>query len=313
MFRRLFRWLFRLVVLAIVLFIVAVIVDYFTHRVAPGSVLVIQLKGAVVERGGGGVTGLFGAAGTPLNVVRKALNDGANDRRIDGLAIEIFEPRMELAQAQELCAMIRAFASHDKWTAAYLETAGDFGPGNLPYLVASAAQQVAMMPQGELNLVGVGVRELFARGLLDKIGVKPDLYAIGKYKTAANIFTHSDFTPAQHEEDTALVSGMFNQIVGQAASQRRLRPDAIREIVDQAPLTARNGLKLHLVDRLEYQDQFTARIRHHGDRKHALLDYQDYERSWLIPSWRHRTKIAVVYGTGAIESGQGGFDPLLSP
>jgi protease-4 len=96
-----------------------------------------------------------------------------------------------------MCTWIQNFRSHGKWTAAYIETAGDFGPGNLPYLVASSAGQVAMMPQGELNLVGVSMREFFARGMFDWLGVKPDFSAIGEYKTAANVFTEKDFTPAQ--------------------------------------------------------------------------------------------------------------------
>ena len=129
---------------------------------------------------------------------------------------------MEFAQAQELSALIHDFAAHHKWTTAYLESAGDFGSGNLPYLVAAAAGEVSMMPEGEINLMGVRLQELFARGLLDKMGIKPNFAAIGKYKSAANIFTEKDYTPSQREEDEALAGGLFNQLVATAASERHL-------------------------------------------------------------------------------------------
>jgi protease-4 len=314
MLRRFFRWLIKMAVLAAVLFIVALISDYYSHRVSPNTVLLLKIDGPVEERGPSGLIGLLGNdGGTPLNVVRKALSDGARDPRIVGLAVEVIDPEMELAQAQELCAMIHGFGSSGKWTTAYIETAGDFGPGNLPYLVASATGHVAMMPQGELNLVGVSLREVFARGALDTIGVKPDFSAIGKYKTAANIFTEKDFTPPQLEDDNNLVTNIFNQIVDEVAQFRHLNPDAVRKLVDNAPLTPEDGLKNHLIDQIEFQDQFKDSVKFRGKVEHPLLGYQDYERPRLIPLTHRAGKIAIVYGDGAIQRGQGGFDPVLSP
>jgi protease-4 len=313
MIKRFFRWILRLIVLAIVLFVIAIVVDFVSHRVKPNSVLVIKLDGQVVERETG-LAGFVSEQDTPLNLVRKALTRGAEDPRVSGLAVEVFDPQMELAQAQEICAMIRDFAAHGKWTAAYLESAGESGPGNTPYLIASAAGELSMMPQGELNLIGVSIRELFARGTLDWIGVEPQMYAIGKYKTAANIFTEKDFTPAQHEEDEALVGDMFDQIVEQTARQRHLKPEVVKTIVDHAPLTAEEGLQDKLVDHLEYHDQFRDRVEHRGGKDHPILKYTDYTREYLIPPLRHnQARIAVIYGDGAIERGEGGFDPLLSP
>ncbi len=202
MLKRLFRWLIRSVVIVVILLIIAAIADYVNHRVKPGSVLVVTLDGPVVERGRTGISGLFnGGKETPLNQVREALDKAGRDARIVGVALKIIDPDMEFAQAQELAALVHDFAGHGKWTSSYIETAGEEGPGNLPYVVATAAHEVAMMPQGELNLFGVGVREIFARGAFDLLGVRPDFMAAGKYKSAMNIFTEKDFTPGQREED----------------------------------------------------------------------------------------------------------------
>lgn len=313
MIKRTLRWLVRTIAILIVLGIVIHIVNWWSHRVAAGSVLVLSLKGPVIERGADGFRGLVSQDQTSLNVARRALHRAAGDPRIVGLAVRITDPEMEFAQAQELIQLIRNFAAHHKWTTAYIETAGDFGSGNLPYLVASAAGEVSMMPEGEINLMGVRVQELFARGLLDKLGIRPNFAAIGKYKSAANIFTEKDFTPAQHEEDEALADTLFNQLVDEAAGARRLEPAQIRTLIDQAPLSAQDGLKAHLIDRLEYGDQFTDRVKDYQHHSHALVDYTHYEHVSLLPHFAHRDRIAVIYADGAIERGQGGFDPLLSP
>lgn len=314
MFKRLFRWLLRTIFVLIVLFLIVAASEYLSHRYKPGSVLVVQLDGPVVERGAESPLGLFTQqAQTSLNLVRRALTQAERDKRIVGLAIKVIDPQMELAQAQELCAMIREFRGHGKWTTAYMETAGESGFGNLPYLVAASAGEVSMMPQGELNILGVGMREIFARGLLDWIKVTPNFASIGKYKSAANIFTEKDFTPAQREEDNALAGDMFDQIVAGMAADRHLPPGQIRAAIDSAPLSAAAGLKDHLLDRLEYEDQFDDRVKQYRGESHAEISYDDYARPTLGWIGGARDKIAIVYGIGAIQRGAGGFDPMLGP
>ncbi len=313
MIRRTLRWLVRTVILAILLVIVVHVGDWWSHRVAADSVLELDLKGPVIERGSEGLRGLVSENQTPLNVARRALDQAALDPHIVGLAIHITDPEMEFAQAQELSALIHKFAAAHKWTTAYLESAGDFGSGNLPYLVGAAAGEVSMMPEGEINLMGVRVQELFARGLLDKIGVRPNFAALGKYKDAANIFTERNFTPAQREEDEALASGLFNQLVATAANERHLEPAQLRKLIDQAPLSPKAGLKSHLIDRIEYGDEFDNMVKNHGGHEHAVVDYTDYRQVALLPHLGRLQRIAIVYADGAIQLGQGGYDPILSP
>ena len=312
--RRLLRWIMRAVVTVLVLIVVAAIFDYRSHRVSPGTVLMVKLEGAVNERGSASVVGAVRAGHeTPLNIVRHAIDKAIRDSRISGLAVEVIDPTMELAEAQELCELIKRFRDSGKWTSAYIETAGEFEPGNLPYMVGSAASEVSMMPRGEVNIVGVQMRELFIRGTLDWVGIKPEMDAIGVYKSAKNFFTEKDFTPAQREEDQALVDSSYQQLVNQIAKQRHLDPAVVKGLVDRAPLDAAGALSAHLVDKLEYEDEFRDRIKNRGGKDNDVLDYADYERPRLIPKLSHQDRIAVIYGVGQIERGSGGFDPLLSP
>ncbi len=311
MLRRFFRWILRTALIVFVLFLIVAISEYISHRVQPGSVLMITLKGNVVERGGGGLLGFLNPHETPLNVLRASIDQAAKDKRIVGLGIEVIDPDLELAQAQEMVALIKAFKSSGKWTTAYIETAGEGDPGNLPYMVASTADEVSLMPQGELNLIGVGVRELFARGTLDWLGIVPNFAAYGQYKSAANMFLNKDFTPAQKVEDDALVGSMFDQIVAATVAQRKLTSDNVKALIDQAPLNAQDSLKAHLVDRIEYEDEFTERVKNHGGGEHKIVEYENYGRPGLFANLRGGgNQIAVIYGEGEIQRGEGGINPL---
>ena len=313
MFRRFFRWFVRTVITLAVLFAIIAISDYISHRVQPNSVLAVELHGPVVERGGSGLLGLLSTHQTALNELRNAIDQAAKDPKIVGLEIKVIDPEMELAQAQEIVALIQSFKSHGKWTTAYIETAGESGAGNLPYIVASAADEVSLMPRGDLNLMGVQLRELFMRGTLDWLGITPNFASAGQYKSAANMFTNKDFTPAQKEEDEGLAGSLFDQIVAAIAAERKLSPDAIKSLIDQAPLTAETGLKARLVDRLEYEDEFSERAKHHGGSLHKVIDYANYARASLFSGFGGGDQIAVIYGDGEIQRGGEGFDPFSGP
>jgi protease IV len=295
----------------VVILLIIAVSRFLSHRYRPGSVVELTLDGALPERASSSVP-FWQTRESGLNVIREALRSAEDDPRIVGLAIKIYDPQMELAQAQELVGLIEDFRAHGKWTTAYMETAGEDDLGNLPYMVASAADEVSMMPQGELNLLGVSIREMFARGLLDKIKLQPLFHAIGKYKSAFNMFTEKDFTPAQREEDESLADSMFDQIVNAIARRRHLSPDAVRAIVDRAPIIAADGLKAGLLDRLEYEDQFDDRVKDYRHEHHDVIAADSYVGPFRWP-FGERNKIAVVYGVGAIERGSSGYEPLLSP
>jgi protease IV len=313
MFRRFFRWIFRSVIILVVLIAIAVISDYISHRVQPNSVLEVKLDGPVVERSSSGVLGLISKTETPLDVLRNAIDQAAKDPKIVGMDIKVIDPDMELAQAQEIVALIKSFKSHGKWTAAYLETAGESGLGNTPYIVASAADEVSLMPQGDLNLMGVQLRELFMRGTLDWLGITPNFASAGQYKSAANMFTNKDFTPPQKEEDEGLAGSLFDQIVASIAAERKLSSDTVRSLIDQAPLNADAGLKAHLVDKLEYEDQFSEHVKTHGGSTHKLVDYNSYARVSLFSGMGGGDQIAVIYGEGDIQRGSEGINPFSGP
>jgi protease-4 len=311
MIRRLVRWLIRTAMVIVVLIAIAAAFDFYSRQVRPGSFLLVRIDGPVLERSGlGFISKLRGRAETPLNVLRPAIEAAAKDSRIAGMAVEVIDPTIAFAKAQEIVGLVRAFAKSGKPVAAYLETAGEFAPGNMEYMVASAAASVSLMPQGEVNLVGLQLREMFARGTLDWLGINPQFDAIGRYKSAPNVFTEKGFTPAQREEDTALADDLFSQLVETVAQLRRLSPADVRALIDQAPFDAKAALKAKLVDRLEYEDQFVERIKHYGGTKHKLVDYADYARPPLLPSLRVVNRVAVIYGSGEIDRGAGGLDPF---
>ena len=164
---------------------------------AAGSVLELVLDDDIpdhveVE----GLSHLFGGRKLTLRDDLEALGLARDDRRIKGLLVVIDGPGAGSAKLQELRDAILDFQKEGKWAIAYLETAGEFSPGNRDYYLATACGSIWLAPPGDINLVGMRAEPPFIRGALDLLGIVPDMDHIGKYKSAMNTYTDKEMNEA---------------------------------------------------------------------------------------------------------------------
>jgi protease-4 len=148
---------------------------------------------------------------------------------------------------------------------------------------------------------------VFLKGTLDKIGTQPDFEKIGDYKTAPNQLTQTTFTPAHREMTEWLTRDMYDQLVRGIADARKKSVEEVRMLIDQGPFLAEQALKAGLIDTLAYEDQLDD---HGAVSKSGTIEGERYGRARPSLSARGAPRVAVVYVTGVINSGDGGFDPL---
>jgi len=232
-----------------------------------------------------------------VNAVRKA----KVDNRVKALVITPVGGGALWAQLQELRAAIEDFRTSGKKVTAYLESGGA-----QEYYLASVADRVVLMPAGQLDLTGLATYELFFRGTLDKLGVRPDLLHIGDYKTAANTFTERGFTKAHLEMAQSLNRDWYDELVRAIAASRKRTVDEIRKVIDDGPYMADGAKKAGLVDQLLYEDQLDDERPIAGTQK---LEQATYSQAHVSLGPAHAGgRIALLYATGTIASGRSNFD-----
>lgn len=240
-----------------------------------------------------------------LEQLWRALSAARVDDDVVGVAVKIDDAAFGLAKAQELRRLFQELDRAGKRVACYLDTAGEGSNGTLDYYVASACSEVSLSPAGELNLLGLYADSLFLRGTLDKAKIEPSFLAAGTYKSAAESFTERAHTPAAREALDALLDDYFAQIVVAVGEARGLPPETVRERVDQAPLSAAVALEARLVDRIEYPDEFRARV----ESELATDDWQELsEYAGGLPVGGRGPELALVFASGTIVRGGGGVD-----
>jgi len=282
------------------------------ERVPSNAILAIDLQGQIAEVStNDALSEVLGESSLSLRGLRKALVSAAQDDRIRGVELRVDGFGGGFAVAQELRSLLKGVHRAGKWTAAYMDTAGEFAPGNIAYFVASGCDEVSMNSMGDVNLIGLSVRSPFVRGTFDKLGIKPDFPGRGAYKTARFMYTQKDFTPAHKEMMEWLLDSLTNQLVSGVAESRGLEPAKVRQLIDRAPFMGQEAVDAGLVDRLEDWDDFRTRLRNKDQGGSDTIHLNAYLKG--LPSSGSGPRIAVVTAVGAIMRGESrrDFNPLL--
>ncbi len=306
---RLFKFLITIVILFSVVTMAAIVGAWIMVRRGPSvpdhSTLVLRIGGELVESPPNDVLGQV-TGGARVETVRSyvdALRRAKDDARIESVLIvptPIASPFW--GKVQEIRDAVIDFKKSGKRISAYLEYAGE-----REYYLASAADRIYLMPTSSLDVTGVATYEVFLKGTLDKIGAQADFEKIGDYKTAPNQLTQTTFTPAHREMTESLTRDMYDQLVRGIAETRKKNVEEVRALIDQGPFLAEQALKAGLVDALAYEDQLDDQG---AVSKSGTVEGERYGRARAASPPYGAPRVAVVYVTGVINSGDGGYDPL---
>ena len=307
--RRLLKFVLSLVILCVVLGIVAVIGAWIVVGRGPSvpdhSTLVLRIGGDLVETPPNDVIGQLtgGARAQTVEGYVEALRRAKSDPRIDSVLIMPTPFQSPYwGKVQEIRDAVLDFRKSGKRISAYLEYAGE-----REYYLATAADKIYLVPTGSLDVTGIATYEVFLKGTLDKVGAQADFEKIGDYKTAPNQLTQTTFTPAHREMTESLSRDMYEQLVRGIAETRKKKVEDVRSLIDEGPFLGRDAVRLGLVDGLAYEDQLDDQG---AVSKSGTIEGQVYARARRRTAPRSAPRIAVVYVTGIINSGDSGFDPL---
>ena len=106
------------------------------------------------------------------------------------------------------------------------------------YTLLCGASRLSVVPTADLWLMGLAGEGVYLRGLLDKLGVKPDFLTCGAYKSAAETFMRSGPSPEAEKMQNWLLDGLYTASVQLIARGRDLKPEKVRELIDNGPYQA---------------------------------------------------------------------------
>jgi len=183
---------------------------------------------------------------------------------------------------------------------------------NKDYYIATACDKIFVPPPGELFTIGLAADVMFFRGSLDKLGIYPDMYQIGKYKSAGDTFTQKKMTDAHREYINSMLDDLYGRYLDGISKARKKSVDEVKALIDEAPYSAARAKEIGLIDgalyhddvekelkkRLGYKDTDDLHIARGGDYKQITQESLGLNKG---------EKIAIVYAAGDITSGRSTF------
>ena len=250
---------------------------------------------------------LFGGQPQSLNSLLAQLRKAKVDKRITAVMLDIDMPQTGWAKAEEIRAAIADFRTSGKPVYAYMEMGL-----NKDYYIATACDKIFLPPPGELFTNGLAADVMFFRGSLDKLGIYPDIYQIGKYKSAGDMFTQKQMTEAHRQYINELLDDLSGRYMEGIAKARGKSVADVKTLIDNAPYTAKRAKDVGLIDGTAYHDEvekeLKKRLGYKDDDELHIAKASDYRQiSQESLGLNKGEKIAVIYASGDITSGKSQF------
>lgn len=272
------------------------------QSVSDNSILRIELTGTVVDRSTSNnplnqLLGRSEASSQGLDVLIDAIKTAKSDKRIKGIYIEGGTMSSDFATLQELRGALVDFKSSGKFIVSYADS---YTQG--AYYIASVGDRVLINPSGLLDWHGIAMQPMFWTGLMEKVGVKAQVFKVGTYKSAVEPFILKEMSPANREQVESMITDLWKETCTAVATSRKLSPDSLNAYADRY-ITLADGAdykRLKLVDDLTYVDQVREELRKRMNDKEVTFVSPEVVAAQAEDTGDDDNQVAVYYASGNI-------------
>ena len=235
------------------------------------------------------------------------IKNAATDDRISQIVIKSENSQMgfvsmrHLAEALDYCR-----ENCDKPIYAY----GDFFTQS-GYVLASEADSVFLNPQGGIDLRGFGMMKSFNKELLEKLGIKMNVFYAGDFKSAAEAYYRNDMSDNSKTQTREYLSSLHNSFVDLILENRDIEKTTLSQGINEfkfsnADSTFSKGVVDGLLQWFEFEDKLRNNLGLDKGEKINYIDLAEYDRKTKIRKKENKAKdkIAVVYAEGEIRYGE---------
>lgn len=186
------------------------------------------------------------------------------------------------------------------------------------YYLASFADEIWLNPKGWMLLDGYGRYQLYFKSALDKLSISQHVFRVGTYKSAVEPYIRDDMSVAAKEANQLWLNDLWQQYKNDVAQQRGFESSNFDEDVDVllTKLKAANGniaeyaLQNHWVDALKTREQISNELINmvgsdgeESFKKIVFNDYLNVIKNPFAPNMINGDKVAVIVAKGTILDG----------
>ncbi|MDW7690462.1 signal peptide peptidase SppA [Flammeovirgaceae bacterium SG7u.111] len=240
-----------------------------------------------------------------LDQIKQSIAKAAMDDRIEGIYLDLSTVGAGFSSLEEIRKSLVAFQDSGKFVVAYGEY---FSEG--AYFLAAAANEAYLHPLGAIELNGLSAELTFYKGLFDKIGVKPEIFRVGKYKSAVEPYIRKEMSEENRQQISAYINGLYDFYLARVSENREIPLEKLTEISDQSLVReAEDAKELGLIESLAYHDEVMDILRNklglESDDKINFIGLGKYSKAGVKGASKYnKNKIAVLVAEGEMQMGK---------
>ncbi|SFH00539.1 signal peptide peptidase SppA [Pontibacter chinhatensis] len=291
-------------------------------KIANNSVLELKLDKPISERDPKDPFSELGFSSGPfsgfvsstdgLDQIKAAIRRAKQDDKIKGIFLNMTFVDGGMGKLEEIRNDLIDFKESGKFVVSYTDLSTEKA-----YYLASVADKIYMNPMGTIEFNGMSSELYFVKRMLDKLGIEAQIFKVGTYKSAVEMFAMEQASEANKEQVTSFLNSINNYQLEQIGKTRGITTEELKNMQDNLLVRDPQDAKKHkLVTDVGYFDEA---IKYMKDEigleekdKLELVQLSKYKKVKDKNISTSKNRIALIYAEGDIVDGEGDEDNIGS-
>jgi protease-4 len=250
-----------------------------------------------------------------LHDVLTRIWDATENENVKGLFVRVGPLPGAWGSVGDLIEALSEFRAENRPVHCHFEAVDNVGY----LLLASTCDRISMSPAGTLDLIGPAAVMIYARTLLEKVGVEAEIIHMGRYKGAGDMFIRDDMPQEAKASMDAILDDLYDALLEAANTRTDGKTGKAKALIDGGPYGSAAAAEAGLVDSVGFLRDAREEIK-----KAAGVD--TIRRTRMLPKQEQLTlgqflnlfsgdsekpeaggeRIALVFVNGSITDGESG-------
>ena len=246
----------------------------------------------------------FGGENTAgLVNLKKAIGEAKTNENVKGIYLNAGLFGAGQAGLLELREALVDFKTSGKFIVAYDEAYSEGG-----YFLASVADEIYLNPLGGIDFNGFSSEGIFLKGFFEKVGIKPEVFRVGEFKSAVEPFILDKMSPENRLQTQYFLDDINNHALELIAKSRGIAQDSLVRINHQMLVRKpKDAVTYKLATALKYEDEVHSILKEKlglkEDDQISTINATDLGGMAKSKNITSSNRIAVILAEGEIVDG----------
>ena len=235
--------------------------------------------------------------------LKKAIGEAKTNENVKGIYLNAGLIGAGQAGLLELREALLDFKESGKFIVAYDEAYSEGG-----YFLASVADEIYLNPLGGIDFNGFSSEGIFLKGFFEKVGIKPEVFRVGEFKSAVEPFILDKMSPENRLQTQYFLDDINNHALELIAKSRGIAQDSLIRINHQMLVRKpKDAVTYKLATALKYEDEVHSILKEKlglkEDDQIATINATDLGGMAKSINITSSNRIAVIIAEGEIVDG----------